>query len=310
MWMMGYNEGINQDSFNGRNIPLVRTTACSRISGTDLLALNHNLAMGGGGDRNKRELNNGGTTKQQVVVSTRWNPTLEQIQTLEELYRRGTRTPSAEEIQHITAQLRRYGKIEGKNVFYWFQNHKARERQKRRRQLDHDQVVDEPPTHNYTTQCTHHVQNKESSSREENGTVIFEVEESKNWASPTISTILAEKNVATQGAEAAAAAECKSDGWLQFDHAERNATWHIISSPYPPVSTCMEPCILENSDHSAAAAAAAGDAQTLQLFPLGSGGGCELDDKEEEEESGSAAMNDISDDVIPYQFFEFLPLKN
>ncbi|KAL7099149.1 hypothetical protein ACP275_09G064800 [Erythranthe tilingii] len=318
MWMMGYNDGvefntISQDSFNGRNIPLVRTTACSRISGTDLLTLNHNLAMGGGGDQNKRELNNGGTTKQQVVVSTRWNPTLEQIQTLEELYRRGTRTPSAEEIQHITAQLRRYGKIEGKNVFYWFQNHKARERQKRRRQLDHDQVVDEPPTHNYSTQTHHHVQNKESSSPEENGTVIFEVEESKNWASPanSISTILAEKNVATQGAEAAADAEYKSDGWLQFDHAERNATWHIISSPYPPVATSMEPCILENFDHSAAAAAAAGgggDAQTLQLFPLGSGG-CE-DDKEEEEESGSAAMNDIRDDVIPYQFFEFLPLKN
>ena len=82
-------------------------------------------------EQNKREL-----TTQQVVVSSRWNPTPEQLQTLEELYRSGTRTPSAEQIQHITAQLRRYGKIEGKNVFYWFQNHKARERQKRRRQLE------------------------------------------------------------------------------------------------------------------------------------------------------------------------------
>lgn len=71
----------------------------------------------------------------QVMVSSRWNPTPEQLRALEELYRRGTRTPSAEQIQHITAQLRSYGKIEGKNVFYWFQNHKARERQKRRRQL-------------------------------------------------------------------------------------------------------------------------------------------------------------------------------
>lgn len=79
----------------------------------------------------KRELNIG----QQVVVSSRWNPTPEQLRSLEDLYRRGTRTPSAEQIQHITAQLRRYGKIEGKNVFYWFQNHKARERQKRRRQI-------------------------------------------------------------------------------------------------------------------------------------------------------------------------------
>ena len=84
------------------------------------------------GDQNKRDFN----TQPAVVVSSRWNPTPEQLGTLEELYRRGTRTPSADQIQHITAQLRRYGKIEGKNVFYWFQNHKARERQKRRRQME------------------------------------------------------------------------------------------------------------------------------------------------------------------------------
>lgn len=83
-------------------------------------------------EQNKREFN----TSAQVVVSSRWNPTPEQLRALEDLYRRGTRTPSAEQIQHITAQLRRYGKIEGKNVFYWFQNHKARERQKRRRQME------------------------------------------------------------------------------------------------------------------------------------------------------------------------------
>ena len=80
-----------------------------------------------------------------MVVSSRWNPTPEQLRALEELYRRGTRTPSAEQIQHITAQLRRYGKIEGKNVFYWFQNHKARERQKRRRQLESSAAGPSPP---------------------------------------------------------------------------------------------------------------------------------------------------------------------
>ena len=69
-------------------------------------------------DQGKREFN-----PPPVVVSSRW-------------YRRGTRTPSAEQIKQITAQLRRFGKIEGKNVFYWFQNHKARERQKRRRQME------------------------------------------------------------------------------------------------------------------------------------------------------------------------------
>ncbi|KAL5705646.1 Wuschel-related homeobox [Ranunculus cassubicifolius] len=64
---------------------------------------------------------------------TRWNPTQEQIGILEMLYKGGMRTPNAYQIEHITAQLGKYGKIEGKNVFYWFQNHKARERQKQKR---------------------------------------------------------------------------------------------------------------------------------------------------------------------------------
>lgn len=64
---------------------------------------------------------------------TRWNPTQEQIGILEMLYRGGMRTPNAQQIEQITEQLGKYGKIEGKNVFYWFQNHKARERQKQKR---------------------------------------------------------------------------------------------------------------------------------------------------------------------------------
>ncbi|GMP59200.1 hypothetical protein CsSME_00022577 [Camellia sinensis var. sinensis] len=71
-----------------------------------------------------------------ALVSARWNPTPDQLRALEEMYEGGIRTPSADQIQQIAAKLRQYGKIEGKNVFYWFQNHKARERQKRRRILD------------------------------------------------------------------------------------------------------------------------------------------------------------------------------
>ena len=63
----------------------------------------------------------------------RWNPTAEQVKVLTELFRAGLRTPSTDQIQKISSQLSFYGKIESKNVFYWFQNHKARERQKRRR---------------------------------------------------------------------------------------------------------------------------------------------------------------------------------
>lgn len=64
---------------------------------------------------------------------TRWNPTLEQIGILEKLYKEGMRTPNSQQIEQITSQLAKFGKIEGKNVFYWFQNHKARQRQKLKR---------------------------------------------------------------------------------------------------------------------------------------------------------------------------------
>lgn len=60
--------------------------------------------------------------------SGRWNPTREQIAILESLYNQGIRTPTAEQIQQITGRLRELGPAEGKNVFYWFQNHKARQR--------------------------------------------------------------------------------------------------------------------------------------------------------------------------------------
>ncbi|GMH12329.1 hypothetical protein Nepgr_014170 [Nepenthes gracilis] len=73
--------------------------------------------------------------------SSRWCPTPEQLMILEEMYRGGVKTPSATQIQHITAHLSLYGKIEGKNVFYWFQNHKARDRQKLRRRLSKQLMI-------------------------------------------------------------------------------------------------------------------------------------------------------------------------
>ncbi|GER50982.1 WUSCHEL-related homeobox [Striga asiatica] len=83
----------------------------------------------------------------------RWNPTSEQVKVLTELFRSGLRTPSTDQIQRISSQLSFYGKIENKNVFYWFQNHKARERQKRRRVLlpDHN--------HNHNTNYNHNTNN-------------------------------------------------------------------------------------------------------------------------------------------------------
>nr|KYP44703.1 WUSCHEL-related homeobox 3 [Cajanus cajan] len=38
-------------------------------------------------------------------------------------------------INNKKTHLSFYGKIQGKNLFYWFQNHKAKDRQKLRRKL-------------------------------------------------------------------------------------------------------------------------------------------------------------------------------
>ncbi|CAN1150425.1 WUSCHEL-related homeobox 2 [Linum perenne] len=68
-------------------------------------------------------------------ANSRWTPTTRQINFLEGLYNQGLRTPSPDQIQQIAAVLSTYGHIEGKNVFYWFQNHKARQRQKHKQDI-------------------------------------------------------------------------------------------------------------------------------------------------------------------------------
>jgi len=73
----------------------------------------------------------------------RWNPTAEQVKVLTDLFRSGLRTPTTDQIQKISSQLSFYGNIESKNVFYWFQNHKARERQKRRRKVLVDESIND-----------------------------------------------------------------------------------------------------------------------------------------------------------------------
>ncbi|CAI9113668.1 OLC1v1014312C1 [Oldenlandia corymbosa var. corymbosa] len=272
MWMMGYNDG--GDPFSGRKLrtivprpgAVINPTCLGRIHhGSDLLSFNHHLAAMS--EQNKRSEFN----PQQVVVSSRWNPTPEQLQTLEELYRRGTRTPSAEEIQHITAQLRRYGKIEGKNVFYWFQNHKARERQKRRRQLESTAATNSDGQHNNNNNNNNNnaVEHTERLKEDEelgggNGTGIEEAEATKNWPSSShCSTPLSEKTGSSmqRTAKAAIIPECRvaDDGWVHFEdaaefqqrnksldddhhhHHERNATWQQRMHYFP--SSCCSSSI-------------------------------------------------------------------
>ncbi|XP_062011836.1 protein WUSCHEL-like [Rosa rugosa] len=65
--------------------------------------------------------------------STRWTPTPDQIRILRELYYdKEVRYPTPEHIQEIYLHLKQYGQIEDKNVFFLFQNLKAREKQKKR----------------------------------------------------------------------------------------------------------------------------------------------------------------------------------
>eukprot|EP01018_Ginkgo_biloba_P018550 Gb_27283 [translate_table: standard] len=68
----------------------------------------------------------------QPATSIRWSATPEQLTILDDMYRGGIHNPNAQQVMEITAQLSLYGKTQPKNVFYWFQNHKAREKQKLR----------------------------------------------------------------------------------------------------------------------------------------------------------------------------------
>lgn len=253
MWMMGYNEpdDLNTCNNGARKLrPLVPRPPPPTV----FHSTPHLVAA----EQNKRDFN----SQQMVVVSSRWNPTPEQLQTLEELYRRGTRTPSADEIQHITAQLRRYGKIEGKNVFYWFQNHKARERQKRRRQLDNS-MNDHHHTPFYTTDINldQSIQLKDS----EVNRTCYEVEETRNWAIPTFSekSVLRERTAKAESRMTSVAATDHQLGWIPVEQEEaatddllhlhhrrktfpqRNATWnhmmHFLSSPPPPTTNHIIP---------------------------------------------------------------------
>ncbi|XP_074566226.1 WUSCHEL-related homeobox 9-like [Curcuma longa] len=72
----------------------------------------------------------------------RWNPTVEQVKVLTDLFSSGLRTPTTDQIQMISTHLSAFGKIESKNVFYWFQNHKARERHHKKRRRGPPDDVD------------------------------------------------------------------------------------------------------------------------------------------------------------------------
>ncbi|KAJ4961600.1 hypothetical protein NE237_021510 [Protea cynaroides] len=335
MWMMGCNDGNGfnmSDTFNGRKLrPLMprptsnpanaaataATHPCfSLIHGSDLFPLNAHLATIT--EQSKREFSS------QPVVSSRWNPTPDQLMALEDLYRRGTRTPTAEQIQQITSQLRRFGKIEGKNVFYWFQNHKARERQKRRRRLESAAAAEEQQRYDMEI-----LEKKDSGSSRAG----FEVVQNRNWAPSTNCSALAEESISMQRA---APVESRPYEWIQFEEGElqqmpsseeSHATWQMMqlscSTPTHLINTitrasaepitAMDPKLTSNQNLNRESHynEECGESNTLQLFPLHSDNADNgANDAKKETKLSSHQMMNTDTANTSYQFFEFLPTKN
>ncbi|KAM7463444.1 hypothetical protein LguiA_031565 [Lonicera macranthoides] len=223
------------------------------------------------------------TREVRPIVSPRWNPTREQIRALEDIYRSGTRTPNANQIQQITAMLVRFGRIEGKNVFYWFQNHKARERQKHRRQLE-SSLGD-----------LKHIPKSEKKDSGLSRTGIAVGQKSKRGSPLTCST-LSEESVSLQRT---VVAKREIDEQFQVDDIQLQQ----IKS-----STNSKARVANHEDENR-------ESKTLKLFHPGDNCG-------DARHNGGINVNATKNDAVgqgqvtntnfvstPVQFFEFLPLK-
>ncbi|XP_058183531.1 WUSCHEL-related homeobox 6 isoform X2 [Rhododendron vialii] len=253
-------------------------------------------------DQSKQENN---ATAPLVTASSRWTPTPEQLRVLEDMYEGGTRTPTADQIKLIAGKLRRFGKIEGKNVFYWFQNHKARERQKRRRR-DH--------------------RGSSTLQTEEPG---FEVGQAKNNATSNCRTN-SEDSVSIH--RAVEASESRAQGWIQLEERElmqqrrrrtrttqsKHATWQLMEPcPTPQAfqfmatttrSTAPPEEALNQSMNLAPNNSFEEDKgenpQTLELFPI------QTRDWIAQKGDYEVSVASIDTSFVPNQFFEFLPMRN
>src|SRR6516165_5329641 len=62
-------------------------------------------------------------------VATRWKPEEAQLRILEEVFRNnGGHSPSTAQILLLTTQLQQYGEVEARNIFFWFENRRRKER--------------------------------------------------------------------------------------------------------------------------------------------------------------------------------------
>ncbi|KAH6558427.1 hypothetical protein KP509_1Z064200 [Ceratopteris richardii] len=91
-------------------------------------------AGGEGGSSSSASSHGTANTSGACTPRTRWCPTPEQINVLETLFNSGTTTPTRAMIVDIASCLNQFGSIVEANVFYWFQNRKARAKIKLRMQ--------------------------------------------------------------------------------------------------------------------------------------------------------------------------------
>ncbi|KAL1321258.1 hypothetical protein HN51_065982 [Arachis hypogaea] len=289
--------------------PKQQLTACICTHCNHLLTFNpagHGVEQGTNSNNNN---NNVQSHHHQLQQGTRWSPTPIQLLVLEELYRQGTKTPSAEQIQQIASQLRRFGKIEGKNVFYWFQNHKARERQKRRRREMEETTAAASAKGLKETGC--------------------EVKETKKWAS-TSNCNGGGGHAVQESMTAVDISEKESNGWNEFEErvlrrnrSERQAKYFNIPSINIAATASVASQITHNiqllsthhhpqhhnynkQDNTSS------HPRTLELFPIHKNHDDDDDiisfsDRKSNKLCANASMEEaLSCD----QFFEFLPLRN
>lgn len=249
-----------------------------------------------------------------MATSSRWSPTPEQLHALEEIYQSGTRTPSTNQIQQIALKLGWFGRIEGKNVFYWFQNHKARERQKHRRQqqLNSSSLTKEQQLRVDTESFKRKIPGLTGFSR-----TCFEVGQKKNWpVTPSNFSTLSDESLSI--IPTAVVAENETNDIIQFEGRElqqkSNTSCSIIAKPQmefssiPPTTKAQNLNILTSNRENAMTPEDEGEYQTLELFPLWN------DDRRiiipKVSTNDSVPIKTKSNKFTPIQFFEFLPLKN
>ncbi|XP_054822934.1 WUSCHEL-related homeobox 6-like [Prosopis cineraria] len=251
-----------------------------------------------------------------ITSSSRWSPTAAQLLYLEEVYRHGIKTPTAQQIQQITSQLRRFGNIQAKNVFYWFQNHKARERQKRRR----CEMEIPPPLAQQDKDHQLCVMPQQEPPQGLRGTG-YEVKETNKLASPLNCSALAEVSDSQNTEERPGACrrtqrrEGESTHILRIKREESQEARCQIRDMYCFLSTSTTTHTQTSNLKNYRDDEEVADDRTLKLFPL------KREEYEDDEEGIYVNDESRKDKLCAYnasmvseitcnQFFEFLPLRN